>query len=217
MIKCVLFDLDGTLLDTSHDFAYALEKTCLEYNVPNVIYTELREIISEGGEAMIRLAFPTLEKDALAVRKAFFLKTYFDNISKHTSVFSGLEAGMQTLADKKIPWGIVTNKPEWLTNELIKQQAFPSKPAVVISGDTLADRKPHPAPLLLAAKTCQVAVENCIYLGDHPRDVLSGKNANMQTGAALFGFIPTNTHPADWQADYNFKTAEEISDFLNSL
>lgn len=217
MIKCVLFDLDGTLLDTSQDFAFALEKTCQKFNVPNVVYTELRVIISEGAEAMIKLAFPTSTSEERTIRKEFFLKTYFENIAEHTQIFKGLEQGMQAIADKNIPWGIITNKPNWLTEKLIKQQTFPSPPTVVVSGDTLTKSKPHPAPLLLAAKTCQVATKNCLYLGDHPRDILAGKNAKMKTGSALFGFIPANNNPEDWFADYNFKTAKDISIFLQNL
>jgi phosphoglycolate phosphatase len=218
MIKCVLFDLDGTLLDTSLDFAYALEKTCLQFSVKNVDYQQLRAIISEGGQAMVELAFPTLSANEITIRKDFFLKTYSENIAKHTELFSGLEDGLQALADKNIPWGIVTNKPKWLTQKLISQQHFPSKAMTVISGDTLTESKPHPAPLILAAKECGVAVKNCLYLGDHPRDILAGKNANMQTGAALFGFLPPNTNAKkDWQADFNFETPHAMAMFLKGL
>jgi len=217
MIQCILFDLDGTLLDTSHDFYYALNQTCAKFNVPNVDYQQLRPIISDGGQAMVSLAFPETSSSELAERKAFFLANYADNIAKHTQLFTGLESGMQAIADKEIAWGIVTNKPEWLTQRLMQQIVFPSEPCAVISGDSLAESKPHPAPLLLAAKNCGVKPENCLFLGDHSRDILAGKNANMQTGVALFGFIPTTDKPQDWQADYNFTTPESISKFLKDL
>jgi len=216
-IKCVLFDLDGTLLDTSKDFAYALEQTCIEFNTPLVDFQKLRAIISDGGQAMIELAFTGLSEKEITVRKKYFLKTYSANIAQFTHLFKGLEQGMQSLADNGISWGIVTNKPEWLTQKLISQQNFPSAPCVVVSGDTLAESKPHPAPLLLAAKECKVNPEQCIYLGDHPRDILAGKNANMLTGVALFGFLSKESKPAEWQADINFKTTAEMSEFLKGI
>jgi len=217
-IKCVLFDLDGTLFDTSLDFAYALEQTCIEFGVNNVDYKQLREIISEGGQAMIELAFPNATEKERMIRKEYFLETYSQNIAKYTQLFTGLEQGLKYLADKNIPWGIVTNKPAWLTKKLIAKQKFSVSPKTVISGDTLRESKPHPAPLILAAKECGVAAENCLYLGDHSRDILAGKNANMQTGAALFGFLPLNTNAKkEWRADFNFETPQNISEFLKGL
>ncbi len=225
-IQCVLFDLDGTLLDTSYDFAYALNLTCQQFNAPPVIYNTLRGIVSEGGQAMIEMAFPDLaSKQAqdpevateLAQRKEVFLQHYFDNIARHTSLFPGLEAGMQALADSKLPWGIITNKPTWLTTALLKQLTLPSPPLSVICGDTLPERKPNPAPMLLAAKECNVLPENCLYLGDHARDIEAGKNANMQTGAALFGYLPPGTSNKGWQADLCFSTPFEISQYLIQL
>ncbi len=215
-IKCVLFDLDGTLLDTSHDFAYALSKTCHKFKQPEVNYQQLRAVISEGGKAMIKLAFPQANDQELEIRKEYFLQIYSENIAKHTVIFKGLETGLQTLADKKIPWAIVTNKPAWLTNNLISHQQFPSAPVAVISGDTAKKNKPHPAPLLMAAKACKVKAENCIYLGDHPRDIQAGKNAKMITGSALFGFVPKNIL-TNCQADYEFNTADEMAYFLQEI
>lgn len=220
-IKCVLFDLDGTLLDTSYDLHYALERTCHKFKVANVPYEEFRQVISAGGEAMIKLAFKNSNIDEIAIRKEYFLQDYFQNIAEYTKIFTGLEQGLQNLADKNIPWGIVTNKPAWLTdkliNKLMKKQSFPSSPKIIISGDTLAEKKPHPAPLLMAADACNVDAKKCIYLGDHPRDIEAGKNAKMLTGAALFGFLPKNENASKWQADFNFATANEMADFLKEI
>lgn len=216
-IKCVLFDLDGTLLDTSLDFAYALNQTLKQFDQPTLRYQDIRKVVSQGGLAMTKLGFPHLSDDELEEKRQFFLKIYFDNIAHHTQVFPGLQAGLQNLADKNIPWGIVTNKPGWLTEKLLESIEFPSQPLSVVSGDTLEVRKPNPEPLYLAAKQCGIPPSECLYLGDHPRDIEAGINAGMQTGAALFGYLPESSGNEAWPADYFFDTPIEISHFIESL
>lgn len=217
-INCVLFDLDGTLLDTSYDFAYALKQTCIEFDQTPLIYQDLRKVVSQGGLAMVKLAFPNATETEIEQRKSFFLEVYFDNIDRHTQLFPGLESGMAFLAESDIPWGIVTNKPTWLTEKLLGHIEFPSPPKTVICGDTLSKSKPHRAPMDLAAQECQVENANCLYLGDHPRDIEAGKNAEMITGAALYGYLPQeapdNSTKADWDANFRFDTPHEISQFM---
>lgn len=216
-VECILFDLDGTLLDTSYDFAYALNETCRHFDVKPLRYQDIRKTVSQGGLAMTKLAFPDLDGDELEKKRQFFLKVYFDNIDHHTQVFPGLEAGLEAIARYKIPWGIVTNKPGWLTEKLLKSIQFPSQPLSVISGDTLAVRKPHADPMLLAAKQCRTDAKNCIYLGDHPRDIEAGINAGMVTGAAMFGYLPETEADNAWPADYFFETPYAISQFIDGL
>lgn len=216
-IECVLFDLDGTLLDTSYDFCYALNIVCQEFDSPAPSYTELRQIVSQGGSAMVKLAFPEAEAEQLQTRLTRFLEIYYANIARHTGLFPGLQPGLVALANKQIPWGIVTNKPTWLTEQLLSHFAFPSPPATVICGDTLEQRKPDPAPMLLAAQQANTAPENCIYLGDHLRDIEAGINANMQTGAALFGYLAPDKVAQLQIADYQFSTPYQISEFLHKL
>lgn len=219
-IDCILFDLDGTLLDTSYDFAYALNQTCRDFNQPPMRYQDIRKVVSQGGLAMTQLAFPQAEGDALEERRQHFLKVYFDNIDNQTQLFPGLEPGLNRLAENNIPWGIVTNKPTWLTEKLLAKLSFPSQPLSVICGDTLSVRKPHPDPLLLAAKQCQVAPDHCLYIGDHPRDIEAGINAGMKTASALFGYLPeqnANESENPWPADFHFETPFEISQFFKTL
>lgn len=219
-IECILFDLDGTLLDTSYDFAFALNQTCRDFDQPTLRYQTIRKVVSQGGLAMTQLAFPLLEGEALEARRQHFLNVYFENIDNHTRIFAGLELGLQALAQQNIPWGIVTNKPGWLTEKLLANLNFPSKPLSIISGDTLSVRKPDPAPLLLAAKECHVSPEKCLYIGDHIRDIEAGNNAGMKTASALFGYLPDlpESHPEKpWPADYSFETPFEISLFFKAL
>ena len=216
-IKCVLFDLDGTLLDTSYDFAYALSKTLDHFKQPRVRYQDVSKTVSQGGLAVTQLGFPGMTGDELEEKRQFFLDIYFNNIAKHTHIFPGLNQGLKSLADQGLPWGIVTNKPEWLTQKLMKEIEFPSQPVSVVAGDTLSVRKPNPEPMFLAAKQCGVEPSECIYLGDHPRDIEAGVNAGMLTGAAMFGYLPEHAEDNAWPADYFFETPVEISEFIEKL
>lgn len=221
-IHCILFDLDGTLLDTSYDFAFALNQTCKDFNHPPLRYQALRKVVSQGGLAMTQLAFPALTGEALEQRKQYFLQLYFDNIAHHTQVFPGLECGLQALADKNIPWGIVTNKPTWLTEKLLENLSFPSPPQSVVCGDTLSVSKPNPEPLLLAAKQCQTPAQNCLYIGDHLRDIEAGINAGMKTAGAMFGYLLDESldeqkNHCEWPADQFFETPYEISLYFKTL
>jgi phosphoglycolate phosphatase len=216
-VKCVLFDLDGTLLDTSYDFAYALNQTLKHFSQPPLRYQDIRKVVSQGGLAMTQLGFPNLSGDELEEKRQHFLKVYFDNIAHHTQIFPGLESGLEHLAKVNIPWGIVTNKPGWLTEKLLEHISFPSQPLSVISGDTLENRKPNPEPMHLAAKQCGVSPDKCIYLGDHPRDIEAGINAGMKTGAAMFGYLPEPADANAWPADLFFHTPIEISEYIKEL
>ncbi len=216
-IDCILFDLDGTLLDTSYDFAYALNQTCRDFNSPPLRYQDLRKIVSQGGQAMTQLAFPTLSGEELKVRKQHFLNIYFENIDHHAHVFSGLESGLQHLAEQQIPWGIVTNKPTWLTEKLLQSITFPSEPHSVICGDTLQVNKPNPEPLLLAAKQCHVDAKNCLYIGDHRRDIEAGNNAGMQTAGAMFGYLTDDDYDNPWPTELFFETPYEISQYFQQI
>lgn len=216
-IKCILFDLDGTLLDTSYDFAYALNETCRFFGVKPLKYQDIRKTVSQGGLAMTQLAFPDLKNDELEEKRQHFLNVYFDNIAHHTQVFPGLEPGLEEIARKKIPWGVVTNKPGWLTEKLLENISFPSAPLSVVSGDTLSVRKPHAEPMHLACHQCGVEPDHCIYLGDHPRDIEAGINAGMATGAAMFGYLPETAEEKDWPADIFFETPYHISQFIKAL
>jgi phosphoglycolate phosphatase len=213
-LKCVLFDLDGTLLDTSYDFCHALNLTCQEFGVSPPGYAEVRNTVSQGGAALTRLAFPNASESEFDVIRRRFLTIYRENIALHTRVFPGLESGMQHLAERSIPWGIVTNKPSDLTHHLLSFVTFPSSPKSIVCGDTLSVRKPNPEPMWLAAEQCKSKPAECLYLGDHPRDIEAGILAGMPTGAALFGYLPENKIENLPQANYGFRTPYEISQFL---
>jgi len=215
-IKCVLFDLDGTLLDTSYDFSYALNLLSDECNVPAPSYQQVRNTVSQGGAAVTRLAFAKDDEANFEAKRQRFLQIYLENIALHTQIFPGLQPGLVELADKNIPWGIVTNKPTDLTLALLNHFSFPSPPKTVICGDTLSVRKPNPEPMWLAAEQCGVPPAQCLYLGDHPRDIEAGMNAGMQTGAALFGYLAADQINNLGQANHVFRTPYDITKFLKA-
>jgi HAD superfamily hydrolase (TIGR01549 family) len=165
---------------------------------------------------MVELAFPEHSPEQIEPLKQRFLEIYFDNIAHHAQLFPGLDVTMEYLAKYNIPWGIVTNKPQKLTQQLLTHFDFPSPPKTVISGDTFDVRKPHPKPLLMAAKDCHIAPNECLYLGDHPRDIEAGKNAKMITGAALYGYIPPSENSEQWSADHYFATPHDINLFIQN-
>jgi phosphoglycolate phosphatase len=216
-IRCVLFDLDGTLLDTSYDFAWALNTLRTEENLPPVPYWQIRQTISQGGKAVIQLGFPDVDDEVLESLRQRFLQLYHDHIAVHTQLFPTLDQSIRILEGKNIPWGIVTNKPEWLTHTLLEKVELPAKPKTVVCGDTLPVRKPHAEPMRLAAQQCGIAPENCLYIGDHPRDIEAPLNAGMLSGAALYGYLPQNVDPMQWPAHFFYYTPSDILRHLEKL
>ena len=202
MIEAVLFDLDGTLIDTAPDMGGALNNLLIEENLAPIPLEIIRPYVSQGGLVLTKLGFsahvPEREIEPLRLR---FLDHYRAIVAKDSVLFDSLEQVLGELEAQNIPWGIVTNKPEWLTTPLLQQMALDQRSAVVICGDTLEHRKPHPLPLIVAAETIGIACENCVYVGDDQRDVDAGRGANMKTLIAAYGYIEQDTNLDEWQAD----------------
>ncbi len=214
-IECVLFDLDGTLLDTAPDMVDAINQIRLDKNLKPKPYNELRNVVSHGGAALIKASFVIDESDSefeQILNK--FLNIYKANIANKTSLFPGMDLVLKKLDENHIPWGIVTNKPHWLTSDLVNKLSLDTRTDCIISGDTLNQRKPHPAPLLHACKILNVSPENTIYIGDAQRDIEAGNNASMHTLIALFGYIDEKEKPELWQADALIEKPEDILKWL---
>ena len=202
MIEAVLFDLDGTLIDTAPDMGGALNNLLIEENLAPISLDIIRPYVSQGGLVLTKLGFsehvPECEIEPLRLR---FLDHYRAIVAKDSVLFDSFEQVLEELEAQTIPWGIVTNKPEWLTTPLLQQMALDQRAAVIICGDTLEHRKPHPLPLIVAAETIGIACENCVYVGDDQRDVDAGRGANMKTLIAAYGYIEQDTNLDEWQAD----------------
>jgi 2-phosphoglycolate phosphatase len=215
--RAVLFDLDGTLLDTAPDMAGALNQLRSEENLDPLPFEEVRRLVSHGATALVRLAFPEADEKLFTVLRARFLEIYRGRLSLETQVFEGIVEALGRLESDGIAWGIVTNKAGWLTEPLLEQFALRRRARVIVCGDTLAERKPHPAPLLYAAEKLGVAPAQCIYIGDAEGDVLAARGAGMRVFVALFGYIPTNENPHEWPASGWLESPQAMAKLLESL
>jgi len=214
-IQTVLFDLDGTLLDTAPDLAYALNETLRLAGREPLPFETIRPVVSHGGIALIELGFGMQsghpEFDSHRQR---LLDIYRDNIARETRPFAGIDSLLETIEQRGLNWGVVTNKPAWLTDPLLKALNLFERAATVVSGDTLDQRKPHPAPMLHACNQAGSEAEACLYIGDAERDIEAGRNAKMKTLVALFGYIGSDENPEQWQADGMINTPAETLDWL---
>lgn len=217
MIKAVLFDLDGTFADTAPDLAAALNQVLEEEGHNPLPYEVIRPVVSHGGIALIRLGFNLDEQHIDFERlKKRFLTIYENNISVLTTLFEGMDDLLKKLDEKHIAWGIVTNKPAWLTNPLMQQLGYSNKAATIVSGDTTKERKPHPEPLFYACREIGCQTSECIYIGDAERDIIAGNKAGMITLTALFGYIEKDDKPEQWGADAMIQHPDEIEAYLET-
>ena len=202
MIEAVLFDLDGTLIDTAPDMGGALNNLLIEENLSPIPLDIIRPYVSQGGLVLTRLGFSEQVDEAeIEPLRLRFLDHYRAIVADESVLFDNFEQVLKKLEDRNMPWGIVTNKPEWLTTPLLEKMSLDKRAAVVICGDSLEHRKPHPLPLIVAAKTIGAARESCIYIGDDKRDIDAGKAANMKTLIAAWGYIKPETNLDEWQAE----------------
>lgn len=205
----VLFDLDGTLLDTAPDMIAALDALMAEQGHGPVDFARARLHVSKGALGLIDLAFGTLgielgQAHRVSLRGRY-LELYATHLCQATTLFDGMADVLARLEDAGLDWGIVTNKPGFLAEPLLAQLGLLSRCAVLVSGDTLPERKPHPQPLLHAAGQIGVSPERSVYVGDDTRDIEAGNAAGMTTVAAAYGFIPPGDDPARWPADHRIE------------
>ncbi|MCW8878091.1 MAG: HAD-IA family hydrolase [Kangiellaceae bacterium] len=217
MIKAVLFDLDGTLLDTAKDLGNALNHV-LETNGKNALdFSISRPYVSGGTPALINLGFGIKSGEAkFEPLKEAFLAFYRDNLCQYTKPFAGINRALEEIETRKLKWGIVTNKPGYLTDPLLKELKFDSRSSVTISGDTFQQRKPDPYPLLQAAKVIETLPEHVVYVGDDERDIVAAKAAGMVSVSVGWGY-PGGQDPKSWHADYHIEHSEQLLDFVISL
>jgi phosphoglycolate phosphatase len=210
-IKTVLFDLDGTLVDTAPDMAAALDVLCREEGHAIIPYEQVRPVVSNGSLALIRLAFgDVLEKKRLEHLKQRYLEIYEDNICRDSMPFKGIETVLEHIESNGLNWGVVTNKPGWLTQPLMQSLHLESRAATIVSGDTTANSKPHPDPMHHACNEARSTVDECMYVGDARRDIEAGRNAGMKTLVASYGYIETEEDVNTWGADAIINTPEDI-------
>ena len=215
-IKTVLFDLDGTLADTAPDLANALNYVLKKHNCDALPFETIRPFVSHGGMALVTLGFGE-EHPEFDVLYKELLDHYQANIAAETTLFPGMDELLLELENQDISWGVVTNKPGWLTDPLIKALNLTSRAATVVSGDTLEERKPHPAPLLHACEQAGSKADECLYVGDAERDIEAGNRAGMISIVALFGYIAESDAPDTWGAHSSINTPQAIIPLIQSL
>ncbi len=216
-IHCVLFDLDGTLLDTAPDLIAALNRSLAMEGLPEATAESVRPFISFGASAMIRQSLGSLHEEQLQNRLlTAMLADYQSNIACETKFFDGMDHTIEQLEAKEYKWGIVTNKLKTFTQPLIEALDLTTRLACLISGDTTRHSKPHPAPMLAACKQAQVEPQHCLYIGDSAHDMEAGKSVGMQTLAASYGYLKPNEDPADWGADALINQPHDILSWLET-
>lgn len=211
-VRAVLFDLDGTLADTAPDLVAAVNKVRIDRGMPPGPYETLRLQASHGARGLIGSAFGVAPEDAaFASLRDAFLANYEAALCVRSQLFDGIPALLAALAERGLPWGIVTNKAARLTDPLVKLLGLADDAACVVSGDTTPHSKPHPAPLLYAAECIGIAPARIVYVGDDLRDIQAGKAAGMATVAAAYGYCGDSLAPAQWQADAVVERAGAIA------
>lgn len=214
-VTTVFFDLDGTLADTAPDLASALNDLRAGFDLPALPYDQIRPVVSQGGNALIQLGFGKSAGDAgFDELRERFLDLYNERLHTDSQLFPGMEKVLETLEKNHIKWGIITNKPAWLTTPLLEKMGLLSRTACVVCGDSTEFRKPHPAPMKLALELTGSNAEKSVYVGDAKRDVEAAQAVSMPILVALYGYIGKEERPGEWHADDLINTPEEILDWL---
>lgn len=217
-IEAVLFDLDGTLIDTAPDFVRIIKELCVEANVEPISDDLIRVQVSEGSKAMVRLFHPELSDDSpeLTGYRNEFLRRYAANIAVDTTLFAGMDVVLHDLESRNIPWGIVTNKPRSLSVALLDALNLTQRCAVLVCPDDVKQTKPDPEPMYLAASKIGIKPEHIIYVGDHPRDIDAGRAAGMKTVLAAYGYLTPELAAdlASWHADFIIQQPIELKTLL---
>ncbi|MEH6448754.1 MAG: HAD-IA family hydrolase [Oleispira sp.] len=225
--QALLFDLDGTLMDTAPDFFPTVNTLRKEHGLPPLADDLIRQQVSNGGRALTRLALDMPQvtgniagDEGFENKRQRLLDLYIEHIASQSNLFPGMIELLETCNKNALPWGIVTNKPrlytEILLERLAKRLPILDQCAIVVCPDDVERTKPFPDPLYLAADKLKVDAKDCWYLGDHIRDIEAGKAANMLTIATLFGYIEPHDQPENWKADIMVNTVEEITQFVTA-
>lgn len=214
-VDTVLFDLDGTLLDTAADMAGALNAILIRHARAALPFEKVRPHVSKGGMALVRLGFGVSDEDPRA-RELYdeLLAHYRENLSAGTKLFPGMQSLLSLIEASERKWGVVTNKPGFLTEPLLDDMQLRARSACVVSGDTLEKRKPWPHPLLHACELIGAKTGGAVYIGDDARDIESGQRAGMRTIAAAYGYIAPGDDPHAWGADAVVVHPREIWEWL---
>ena len=213
--RAVLFDLDGTLIDSAPDLAGAANDMRVERGLPLLPYVQLRPMVGSGARGMVGRAFGAVPGDAeFESLRDEFLARYEARMAQETRVFEAMASVLERLRSHRLPWGIVTNKATRFSEPLVAAMGLHEAAATLVCGDTTPHAKPHPAPLIEAARRMEVAAADCIYVGDDPRDVQAGRAAGMATVAAAWGYLGEGESIEAWGADHIIESPGDLLTLL---
>ncbi|MFW5431263.1 MAG: HAD family hydrolase [Methylophilaceae bacterium] len=202
MTTTILFDLDGTLVDTAPDLGHALNLQLAKHDKPALSSAKIRPFASHGSIGLLGLGFGITPDDASFITmRDEYLDIYESVLTRTPTLFNGMQITLDGLAARGLAWGIVTNKPSRFTVPLVASMGLNQKAVCVVSGDDASKPKPSPETLLLACEKAQIQPENCFYVGDAERDIEAGRAAGMKTVVALYGYIEEKDKPLAWGAD----------------
>ena len=208
----VLFDLDGTLLDSAPDMAATVNRMRGARGRPPMALEALRPHVSKGSRAMSAAAFPELGGEVPGEMIREFLDVYEQELGRHGLPFAGVAELLDAIEAAGSRWGIVTNKPEYLARQVLPKLGWDTRSAILVGGDSLPERKPHPLPLLHAAEVLGVGIDECAYVGDDERDIAAARAAGMRSIVALWGYRLPGDDPLAWGADALAATARDLLD-----
>jgi 2-phosphoglycolate phosphatase len=215
-LRAVLFDLDGTLLDTAPDMVGALNRLREEYSLAPLPFDAVRSAVSHGAGRVVKTGFPNADEQHLPALQQRFLEIYRGELCRETQLFAGMDEVLDALTGWRVKSGIVTNKAAWLTDPLLAELGIRQRFACVVSGDTVAERKPHPLPLLHAAALAEVHPSECIYVGDAQRDVQAAHAAKMPALVANYGYLRADEDSRDWGGDGYLNRPLDLLDWLKA-
>lgn len=214
-IEAVLFDLDGTLIDSAPDLGAAADKMRTDRGLEPFSMSLYRPMAGAGARGMIAVAFGLTPQDAnFEALKEEFFANYERRLVADTYVFDGVAELIDRICKQGLKWGVVTNKSSRFTLPLTKAMPLFDTASAIVSGDTMPFAKPHPAPLLEAARQLQIAPGRCIYVGDDERDIVAGRAAGMPTIAAGYGYLGASSETISWNADFTIAAPEELLNLL---
>ena len=214
-LRSVLFDLDGTLVDTAPDLGFALNQQRRARGMPELSIDKLRAHASSGARGLLQAGFGIRPEDSgyLELRDEF-LDLYERNLSRSSALFPGVPALLDEIEDRGMTWGIVTNKAERFTFPLLRALRLLDRSACVICGDSTAFAKPHPTPLIEAMSRIRTTAAQCIYVGDDERDVQAGHAAGMSVVVVRYGYLGNGRRPEEWGADGFVDSPAELGPIL---
>jgi N-acetyl-D-muramate 6-phosphate phosphatase len=214
-IKAILFDLDGTLIDSAPDLGGAADKMRIDRGLPSLPLEIYRPLAGAGARGMLKLAFDmTPEHPDFSIMREEFFANYESNLTQRTYAFDGVDELIAEIVSRGLHWGVVTNKMARFTDPLTRQMSLFASAGAIVSGDTTPHAKPHPQPLIEAARRLNLDAVQCLYVGDDERDIVAGRAAGMPTVAAHYGYLGEKVDVSSWGADFHIHTPLELLELL---